>query len=99
MPIYDNTLKDDYAHPHVRKARAAGRAWAEREASASADQYPTTWNQGEWSSSWRDTLPLVSFAANETIKDQDERERELAEIANRAACVRWAELCIDAESD
>lgn len=89
--FYDNTLKDEYSHAHVRAAREAGRAWAEREyeaAEGASRTDPTAWYPTD-----ADARPLVSFPPDSEVEDQVERELELAEICNSAARKRWAELC------
>ena len=86
--IYDDTLADDASHPDVVAARAAGVAWAEREASA-IEGTP----EGSWICSVSDALPLVEFDPNSDAPDQFEREQELAAICNDAAADRWDEMC------
>jgi len=89
--FYDNSLKDEYAHEHVRAARAAGRAWAEREYEASEGASRT--DPIAWYPTDADARPLVSFPPDSVVEDQAEREHELAAICNAAARKRWEELC------
>lgn len=67
----------------IEQAKAAGRAWAEREADALPEGKSPA--RGDWGSTTADALPLIDHP------DQDER-RELAELANAAAAKRWDEL-------
>lgn len=94
MSIYDDSLNDHHAHPHVIKAREAGRAWAEREAESCSD---LAGSSGSWYPTDRDAIPLVSFEPSSDVEDQYERELELAKICNAAAHERWEELVAAAE--
>lgn len=62
------------------QAMVAGQRWAEREAEAA---YPAP--RGAWRGTAGDALPLIDH-------EDDDRRRELAEIANDAAAKRWATL-------
>jgi hypothetical protein len=83
---YNDALNDDAADPHVIDARTAGRAWADREWDTcnQTDQRGQSWFHND-----SDALPLVRFAPNSDVDAQEERERELATIANVAASERW----------
>ena len=90
---YDDTLNDDACHPHVLRARCAGRAWAEREWDALVDDQARGQAVGDtWRPSAIDALPLVEFGPASTVEDQTERESELSEVCNIAAEERWHEL-------
>lgn len=87
---------DDIDEGATEAAQAAGEAWAEREAGALM-AHP----DGAWRSTPGDALPLVD---DEDYEDDDadrkaDRRRRVAELINRAAADRWAELVGAADDD
>lgn len=92
-PIYAADAPDESAHPDVRAARVAGRAWAGREYELARDQKRAA---GEWHSKGNgEAIALLDVP--EGIEERDQRLRELAEIAIAAASAEWDRLLEDGE--